>query len=476
MNRHLPLIHFNWTIANNLFIDFRFFSVQKNLVNQRWLIEPAYTWHQPFSLSKHGLRTRLLDMVSIDAATEAKPTLHRLTDECLDEIFKRCELRSLVNLFQVCRRFRNQFLRPDGHLSSRYFRKFRTIRIDACGIEMKTYDSVGMARKCLRRAGPFVQKVVFCCDDLHHACVPSYLKKIDQYAGDQFSELELIDVVITQDNLQFFKPLLYRIRVLRINDMTRSSTYASDWNTICPNLETLEIKRNGLPLRMNVALSWWSTPILKSLSVDFDLSLSLQAIIFRCQQLEHFKFKCHRNGSLNLLPALRNIRHLEIEDVKSLRLVNFSGFLQLKQLTLKFLNSHYDQIIATINGPTELRELKLMTFRAVAHEPALISLIKRLPDLEILYLYGISIERTAVINILRHAVNLKAFHFSHFDGHFDRSLIAEIVSICEIEQRQKPIELFISKTIKHRDLAALIDSNDQRFVRIQLEGLNYYIA
>lgn len=421
-------------------------------------------WYQRLTSSEKGSPPIDLDNQCEGIQSE----IFKLSDECLHKIFERCDLESLVNLFEVCKRFKNLFLEPNGELSYRHFEKFKTLRVDVC----ETNGDINATRKYLQRVGPFVEKIIFRCNHPYWFFVDGYLMEFERYAGVHLCELELINVQLIRPH-KFFERI--RALTLKIENFFYVRKFV-DLQTIFPNVTSFEIK-----IRLGVCTYEWdhnlAWPTLRFLSMDFRIPQdNFVALLKRNRQLKGFKLVWYEKLMLSALHELENIERLEIEKVESLRSMNFLRFSQLNQLTLKFENTFYDEIIETITNAEQIRELKLMTLGAVANEQALLDLIQRLPHLQELCLYGISIKHTTVVHAVIFAEQLKKFRFSHFDGKLDRLLLSDIAHICKIDQRGEPLEVFLSRKIQLKNMSSLISEDDKQYIRVHFEELQFYVS
>lgn len=431
------------------------------------------TWQQPFSACEYDSLTK-----SDDGGQADEPEIFKLPDDCLHEIVKRCDLESLVNLFQVCKRFNKLFMKQTGGLSDVHFRRFQTLQIKACGSNMGTHDTIAMVRKYMRRVGPFVQRLSIRCDELHQEFLHRYLAIINAHLNEKLYELKLINVDVDM-HMQFLQPILRRIKVLITDNVVPD--FHTDLENYCPNLTSLEIKRLGNPATRSDgifeshfrdldhinAVLFSKIPTLQHLSIGFHMSFRNFLVFSQTNShLKTLKFVCHDDRMLRLLYLFGGLEQLEIEGVKSLLLTNFRQLHDLNCLALQFESSFYDEIIRTFPETDELRELKLKTIGATANQEALVNLIDRLPQLENLHLYGVLINATIVIDIIRTAGKLKTFHFSEFGGNFEHSLVQHVANIYESEHRQGPLKLFITSDMENKDKKTLINGADQRFVKL----------
>lgn len=185
----------------------------KESEQKKWFVEPANTWLQPLEQSvAHGSQNAAsFDVDHRSLNDEMKPPLLQLNDDCLNHLFKFCDLEALINLSQVCKTF-NKLLREN-----KCFRQFHTLQICVNDLSEDKYTTLGIARKKLIRTGKHIKKLAFEFDDSAiNMNLQRYLEKIGQYVGENVRELAINDVCLAKEHLHVLKTILKRLTVLKI--------------------------------------------------------------------------------------------------------------------------------------------------------------------------------------------------------------------------------------------------------------------
>lgn len=215
-------VPFAYVTFSDSLIAYRAVDEYPKTANGIFKVQPADTWHQPGAWQCK---------TETPAGGELKASLDILNDDCLLKFFDICDVESISNAFDVCQRFRQLI---EGSLS-----KYRSFTLD---VEKRNIQQI---RKILRCIGSGVEKLHLNFHFNHKpANLHRILQKITQYVNGNIEELRIKNLLLTEDVLEQLKPLLVRIKVLKIDNYNEDFDYDVDLRQYCPDLIKLKVHQN----------------------------------------------------------------------------------------------------------------------------------------------------------------------------------------------------------------------------------------
>lgn len=345
---------------------YRAYESVKNSSKLRILnVVPADSWHQP---------TEQID--EVETATEC--FILKLNDDCLQWIFKCFYLHDLVQLSQVCTKFRDL-------ICCYNFPKVKSYRIYTLNTSLK------LISKTMERIGPYLvdlhidyqYKNVEDSKYLREDFEERVTQKIVQYVG---SELKTLTIsynpvkVFPNKILNLLSPVLRQINVLKWNATSNCKTMQC-LCSICSNLDSLNLQNRRYSCEHCVKINDQYWPKLKFLEtyqyfgqMAPDCMTIFNDFLKSNPQLERIKIANMSRSSLNASSKYSiNLKYLEmLQNRKNIGLFDsysiIKGFWNLEYLILREERLlRPKEFFERITLLRKLKKLRLIVFISNGH-------------------------------------------------------------------------------------------------------------
>lgn len=362
----------------------------------KFKIQPADTWHQP---------TREEDHVPDVTITDGKNTICKLNDDCLANIFKYCDIESLSNAYDVCQHFR-QLAEQQKHR-----RKWRNITF-----KIMPNSSLRTLRQILRYTGTEIQQFRL---QFHYNNKPKnlhrFLYKIVQYLKGEIKHLTIEYLVLENDVLQLFRPLLSNIETLKFRWDNYDFEFDIDLRSICTNLTDLSVRQNLI-----FVLNSGPWERLQKLSVHDNQYMEGPTFDTFCKnnrQLKRLSIQSDDSDQIfeSIGKYLSNIEKLSIQNgYPSITAVSLNFLKDLKQLTnlkLTYVESFANDILKLVCNLKQLTYFKMQMVsdneeEAVLTDDYITDIANNLPKLKVLHLGNFTINENLLLNLIQSTPNL----------------------------------------------------------------------
>lgn len=451
--------------------------------------QPADTWHQPSKVVAKSSS----DANSDGSADESSPIL-QLDEDCLLEIFKRCDIETLANLSDVCKLFKNQ-------LERHIFPQIRLMQLD--------YDSMALAtaRKILRCIGPHLNTL-----NLHgqffRQNVERYSQKLAQYC-ENIRELNLTYIQVcyrpvfsynpslilemmhfrsnVKKQISFFKPIFQHLEKL---------TFNVEGNCFV-DLEILPQCLNLVKLKMYTDFCWSEPqplyfPNLIYLALKDECKATdegiFDALIAQNPQLKCVKTtsNCIRPTTFHYLPVLDKFSITIPNNDKLDGITYLSAFRHLTKLTLSEIDV-FDllHILEHVNQLTQLIQLKLYVGnnrsdkkRYTEYQSHLVATATDLICLEKFLVQGLTLLQSTIFDFVRFAKKLQSLHVHYCKwlppnqtirrNIGTQALVTEVVKARSLIGRQEsePLKLFVDR---EQNPDSIHSDYDERYLKISFD-------
>lgn len=389
-------------------------SMGKTGINKKIIhcIFPVHKNEQPPSTIQQSVE---------DAPPNSDDTsLLMLNDYCLLKLFEYCDLRTLANVWKVCKRTQNlleSFVLPK---KNEYVINFFTDKPE------KTLKHVREELKCI---GPHIKKLRFAEEEYSNYWtfghnVQFYLKVCNEYVGRSLKELEL-DImpwnIFSGGNLVLMRPLLLEIESLSIRVMD-DRDFRKPIDIQVPKLKELKLATEYPGEQVNVSLLRKTFPNLERADIR---------LRFAAEEIEMF-LKNHRKLQyLDTGPEWSDVDHLietiaaESIDLKEL-VIRYPIFCDESNVALmqlqknKALNklllygcsyyadtSNETKVFEHLGSLQQLR-LLMVTVQSDIHSNAFIHLGHEIPHLEH-FCSNFVWNDSTIIEFIKRARHLKTF-------------------------------------------------------------------
>lgn len=371
----------------------------------KFFVVPANTWHQSLKVNQ-PLGNHL--GVDDEAMEEDLPPILKLNEECLLSMFKRFDVKSLVNLANVCKLFKNL-------LGRSVFPHIHT---------MPAFDDMTLAeaRNILRCVGPYLETVTVDRYFLDGKYV-RYLEKLNQYVGENIRELNLrfdqLPIIVPMVPILSIKTILPRLHKLSIiGNFGQSFSLNCAFLTHCLNL--VEFSTNAIMTSNEPQISL-SLPNLRYIFIG----RRCHAAFFNSLIEQNPQLTCVKTESSNILPGtvkhLTNVVKLTIKVWNIVELINWihpDCLQNLTKLTLMIgMITDLCQTIDLAKKLTKLQELKIYIGHkgddeicCESYQAQVVGIAQSLPRLEKFLVQGVTLWQTTIFSFVRLATKLQSLH------------------------------------------------------------------
>lgn len=285
-------------------------------------VQPAYTWHQP---TMNDSSNTTITLGTNDSGTNLNTSLiFKLNYDCFMTLFDYCDIYTLVNLSEVCTKFKSL-------LDLHYFPLIRSLKIEvSCKSDSMT---LGKIRKILPCIGHHIEKLElkFKTNELQ---IRSYLQKIVKYIGENIRELSInTHVGLREDLTAILQPIGKYLEKIYVYSVRYSNDSSNDFFSIFPNIRRLKCELYDGP-----STFWSARPKLNYWGIH--------GTYYHDRKIDEFRF------FLNLNPQLEGIEfHFYDENQIPAIIENLPN---IKEITI-FTDSH--NFVGTERSIIQLKSL-----------------------------------------------------------------------------------------------------------------------
>lgn len=367
-------------------------------------VKPAHTWHQPMGTDAESHLDNSKDGLEDDV-----PSILQLNEDCLVEIFERCDFETRVELSNVCKLFKD--------ILDRYF--FPQVHAMDLDLNEKT---LGESRKILRCVGKHVQAMKIIAGSwLSDSDVERCIRKMCQYVGENIRALSLhFGMRNVSQQVSLVEPILPRLHKLKIR---HSYTLDLGFLAHCPNLTELKLdntlKWNGT---QSLALpNLQSFVLINKQDCRKDVKDIVHAFLEQNPQL-----KCVKASASDIESAIEYLTRVEklsihVFDNEIDYMNMFTGFLVLENLSklslCELLIEDLQFIFGHVSNLTKLRELKIYVHSNeddedyhLNYQAPIVAVAEKLINLKNFRVQGLTLLKSTIFDFVRHAKQLQELH------------------------------------------------------------------
>lgn len=394
-------------------------------------ILPADTWKQP----------RITDVeMEYDC-------FNHLNDDCLMCILDYLDFETLLNLADVSYRLRDL-------ISDIYYpkQKYYEFSFDRSEKDFLLPTTLARMRQILLAIGQYLKsvKITFNFDFKPQNC-DRVIEKFLQYLGTNLNTLYISGLLLTQENISKFVPVLQRIETLKLCAWNEDIHYDLDLTEICVNLKKLRISQDT---------AFWSNSRpwkkLENLSLGYNESITVHTLNLFFQnnsQLKRLNFSVYDTDDAfwGISTYLRNLEKLTVyngyPDIDSNHILKLQRLEKLRILKLKYIETpHMDAILrALADKLPQLTYLKILVYVSVINfkpDPSLMLLIaENMKDLDHFHLENCDVKETVILDFIKTAKQLKTFAYVNYGFQPNINFLSKILKICQKDDRRGQLEL-----------------------------------
>lgn len=471
------------TFASDLNAGFAFVMEKENSV------EIAYSWKQPSAMNTEQATVEAEEPMDLDEPATLK--FLDLNDDCLLELFDRCNNEGLVNLSETCKRLAALLKNSYGFSE---IDKQLSITLFESGKYSMTLANI---RKMLRLMGTHFSALDFDFRKFtrgsHGAIIQRYLKQVAKYCKSGTVQKLYFEVGFCQSNfISLLAPLFENLRELTLHVEEYGDNFDVDFGELCPNLKKLAVYcGGGNNLRWDIFLkkpfpmleTFYFDPI-DEMTNEFFTFFTLHPQIKYLKSCGNASIPDHRLPALvERLPALVELRLCHLHDNYDPMSHNLRALKNLQNLEkLQMAFQSFEDIQKTTDGAAEIitsisefNNLRVLILDFYYEEgfalhlvntclQSVIGLAKSLRNLEQFKLCGLKLDEETVAEFVQHAKKLKELHLHHCEVFSTRTLIAKLVDVWKLKQQSQ------------EKLKLVLDNNDRNLRETQVNGAEKYLT
>ncbi|XP_055304307.1 uncharacterized protein LOC129569487 [Sitodiplosis mosellana] len=411
---------------------------------QQFQIQPADTWEQPRE------NTNPLPKEDLEQTSE----IFMLNEDCLLHLFMFLDVGSLVDMADVCKLF--------NRLLHRYcFPRIRKFEVINSYIPYTFFMPLAKMHRVLRCVGPYITDLIFECNvdewEIKHDVVTRFLEVLAENVGTNIRRAWIsCRTICKNDRISKLAPIFRHLELLQLK--ANNYTFDIDFHTMCPNLVDIQVDVN-VPMRGCVK-PWKSLRRLAIINSSINTADLIKLIALN-PQLTHIEFKDDLNGNISL--PISNLRMLENVQIASTHYNHghLNGFKiaclsRLQHLTeISLFRLRRDSMegildcLATFVGLRKIclhQEEEAERVAVSAVDPrslrSLVKLATKQPKLEELKLDSVKLTRTALMEFVRYAIQLKKLQLKWSGLMISDQLILNLVDVLKFN-RSEPNDVLV---------------------------------